>query len=49
MVCAIRGSVDDAARALIGRTLGGRFKLTSFIGEGAMAAVFRGEQSAEPR
>jgi len=41
--------VDDAARALIGRTLGGRFKLTSFIGEGAMAAVFRGEQSAEPR
>jgi serine/threonine-protein kinase len=41
--------VDDAARALIGRTLGGRFKLTSFIGEGAMAWVFRGEQSAEPR
>jgi serine/threonine-protein kinase len=40
--------VDDAARALIGRTLGGRFKLTSFIGEGAMASVFRGEQSAEP-
>jgi serine/threonine-protein kinase len=36
--------VDNAARALIGRTLGGRFKLTSFIGEGAMAAVFRGEQ-----
>jgi serine/threonine protein kinase len=41
--------VNDAARALIGRTLGGRFKLTSFIGEGAMAAVFRGEQSGEPR
>jgi eukaryotic-like serine/threonine-protein kinase len=41
--------VDDTARALIGRTLGGRFKLTSFIGEGAMATVFRGEQSAEPR
>ncbi len=41
--------MDDTARALIGRTLGGRFKLTSFIGEGAMATVFRGEQSGEPR
>jgi serine/threonine protein kinase len=41
--------VDNTARALIGRTLGGRFKLTSYIGEGAMAAVFRGEQSSEPR
>jgi serine/threonine-protein kinase len=41
--------VNETARALIGRTLGGRFKLTSFIGEGAMASVFRGVQSAEPR
>jgi serine/threonine-protein kinase len=41
--------VDNTARALIGRTLGGRFKLTSYIGEGAMAAVFRGEQTGEPR
>jgi eukaryotic-like serine/threonine-protein kinase len=41
--------VNDAARALIGRTLGGRFRLTSFIGEGAMAAVFRGVQQGEPR
>jgi serine/threonine protein kinase len=27
---------------LLGRTLGGRFKITSHIGEGAMASVFRG-------
>jgi serine/threonine protein kinase len=41
--------VNDAARALIGRTVGGRFRITSFIGEGAMAAVFRGVQQGEPR
>jgi eukaryotic-like serine/threonine-protein kinase len=41
--------VDDTARALIGQTLGGRFRLTSFIGEGAMATVFRGAQDTEPR
>jgi serine/threonine protein kinase len=41
--------VNEAARALIGRTLGGRFTITSFIGEGAMAAVFRGVQRDEPR
>jgi serine/threonine-protein kinase len=41
--------VNEAARALIGRTLGGRFKITSFIGEGAMAAVFRAVQRDDPR
>ncbi len=35
--------------ALIGRMLGGRFRVTGFIGEGAMACVFRGEQADEPR
>jgi len=40
---------DTARRELIGRTLGGRFRLTAFLGEGAMASVYRGEQDAEPR
>jgi eukaryotic-like serine/threonine-protein kinase len=40
---------DAAQRELIGRTLGGRFRLTAFLCEGAMASVFRGEQDAEPR
>jgi serine/threonine-protein kinase len=35
--------------ALIGRTIAARFRLTEFIGEGAMACVFRGEQAEEPR
>jgi eukaryotic-like serine/threonine-protein kinase len=34
--------------ALIGRTLAGRFRVTGFIGEGAMAAVYRGYQEEEP-
>jgi serine/threonine-protein kinase len=41
--------MNDAAREMIGRTLAGRFRLTGFLGEGAMAAVFRGEQDGEPR
>jgi serine/threonine-protein kinase len=35
--------------SLIGRTLAGRFRITGFLGEGAMAAVYRGEQDAAPR
>ncbi len=35
--------------ALIGQTIAGRFKITGFIGEGAMATVYRGVQDAEPR
>jgi eukaryotic-like serine/threonine-protein kinase len=42
-------TMNDVARELIGRTLGGRFRLTGFLGEGAMASVYRGEQDAEPR
>jgi tRNA A-37 threonylcarbamoyl transferase component Bud32 len=34
---------------LVGRTIGGRFRLTGLLGQGAMAAVYRGEQDAEPR
>jgi len=34
--------------ALIGQTIAGRFKITGFIGEGAMATVYRGWQEAEP-
>jgi serine/threonine-protein kinase len=41
--------MNDAARELIGRTLAGRFRITGFLGEGAMAAVYRAEQDAEPR
>ena len=41
--------MNDAERALIGRTLAGRFRLTGYIGSGAMASVFRGEQDGEPR
>jgi serine/threonine-protein kinase len=36
------------ASSLLGRTLAGRFRITGFIGEGAMAAVYRGYQDAEP-
>jgi serine/threonine-protein kinase len=35
--------------AIIGRTLAGRFRVTGFIGEGAMASVYRAVQAAEPR
>ncbi len=35
--------------ALIGQTIAGRFRITGFIGEGAMATVYRGLQDAEPR
>jgi serine/threonine-protein kinase len=34
---------------LLGRVLAGRFTLTSVIGEGGMAKVYRGEQEGEPR
>jgi serine/threonine protein kinase len=34
--------------AILGRTLGGRFRVVGFIGEGAMATVYRGVQEAEP-
>jgi serine/threonine-protein kinase len=42
-------AMNQAAAELIGKTLGGRFKLTAFLGEGAMASVYRGEQDGEPR
>jgi eukaryotic-like serine/threonine-protein kinase len=34
---------------ILGRTLAGRFRVVGFIGEGAMASVYRGVQEAEPR
>jgi serine/threonine-protein kinase len=40
---------DAPSQELVGRTLGGRFRLTGFLGEGAMASVYRGEQDAEPK
>jgi len=33
---------------IIGKTIAGRFRVTGFIGEGAMASVYRGTQDAEP-
>jgi serine/threonine-protein kinase len=41
--------MNDAERELVGRTLAGRFRLTGYIGAGAMASVYRGEQDGEPR
>src|SRR5438105_4853746 len=35
--------------SLIGRAIAGRFRITGFIGEGAMATVYRGVQEGEPR
>lgn len=43
------GPMSQGASDLIGRTLGGRFRITSFLGEGAMASVFRAEQDADPK
>src|SRR5690349_5561606 len=37
------------APALVGRTIAGRFTITGFLREGAMAAVYRGVQDGEPR
>src|SRR4051794_20634895 len=33
----------------VGRTVGGRFRITRFLGEGGMAQVYVAEQQAEPR
>jgi serine/threonine-protein kinase len=38
----------DAAQDLLGRTLSGRFQVTAFIGEGAMANVYRAVDLAAP-
>ncbi len=39
---------DEAGDELIGRTLGGKFTITGFIGKGAMASVFRGRHDGDP-
>jgi serine/threonine protein kinase len=39
----------SSGTTIIGRTLAGRFRVTGFIGEGAMASVYRGVQEGEPR
>jgi eukaryotic-like serine/threonine-protein kinase len=39
----------STAHHLIGRTLGGRFRITKLLGEGAMAMVLHAEQDGEPR
>src|SRR5262249_49388693 len=49
LLCATVPGMNDTARELIGRTVGGRFRLTGFLGEGAMASVYRGEQDGTPR
>ncbi len=38
-----------SSASLIGRTLGERFRVIGFIGEGAMASVYRAVQVGEPR
>ena len=38
-----------SSASLIGRTLGERFRIIGFIGEGAMASVYRAVQIEEPR
>jgi eukaryotic-like serine/threonine-protein kinase len=38
-----------SSASLIGRTLGERFRIIGFIGEGAMASVYRAVQVEEPR
>ena len=38
----------SSASQILGRTLAGRFRVVGFIGEGAMASVYRGVQQAEP-
>jgi eukaryotic-like serine/threonine-protein kinase len=35
--------------AVLGQTLGGRFRITGYIGQGAMAAVYRGVEDDPPR
>ncbi|MFT3772106.1 MAG: serine/threonine-protein kinase [Minicystis sp.] len=40
--------MSDGGRELVGKTLGGRFRITAFLGEGAMASVYRADQDAEP-
>src|SRR5579871_2520967 len=37
-----------SSEPILGRTLAGRFRVVGFIGEGAMASVYRGIQEAEP-
>jgi serine/threonine-protein kinase len=37
-----------SSEPILGRTLAGRFRVVGFIGEGAMASVYRGVQEAEP-
>jgi serine/threonine-protein kinase len=39
----------SADPSIVGRTLGGRFRILGFIGEGGMASVYRAVQEAEPR
>jgi serine/threonine-protein kinase len=36
-------------KALVGRTIGGRYHVDAFIGEGAMAEVYRASQDGAPR
>src|SRR5262245_55454909 len=38
-----------SSAALIGRTLADKFRITGFIGEGAMATVYRAVQEEEPK